>query len=138
MHNHCNYNILTYNYSQLQLDGSVTGRQYHSMSALHIGPRCVWLLVFGGYPNIADTIIIELSEYRAILMSCIKAKFSVPIVFSNCIFNAAKSWYNSWRIARVIKKGAICKRTIAQRAKRDRRDDIHTLQRHQVSETICS
>ena len=79
----------TCNYSQLQLDDSVAGRQYHSMSALHIGPHCVWLLVFGGYPNIADTIIIELSEYRAILMSCIKAKFSVPIVFSNCIFNAA-------------------------------------------------
>ena len=63
MHNHCNSIVLTYNYSQLQLDDSVAGRQYHSMSALHIEPRCVWLLVFGGYPDIADTTIIELSEY---------------------------------------------------------------------------
>ena len=53
----------TCNYSQLKLDDAVAGRQFHSMSALHIGPQCVWLVVFGGYPNIADTTIIELSEY---------------------------------------------------------------------------
>ena len=52
------------------------------------------------------------------------------------MFNAAKTWYNSWRVERVIKKGTLCNSTIAQQAKRNRKDDIHTLQRHQVSETV--
>ena len=65
MHSQC-YLVMNYNYCVLQLSvsNSVAERQYHSMTALYMGPHCVWLLVFGGYPNIADTTIIELSEYN--------------------------------------------------------------------------
>ena len=48
------------------LPQSVTEREYHSVSVLHLGPSCVWVIVFGGIadPERADTAIIELSEHR--------------------------------------------------------------------------
>ena len=38
-------------------------RAYHSVSRLQLGPHCMWLILFGGYPYKANTAIIELSEY---------------------------------------------------------------------------
>ena len=54
------------------------------MTALHIGPQYVWLLVFGGYPNIADTIIIELSEHNACtILKCKAFSFSRTVKGKN-------------------------------------------------------
>ena len=44
-------------------DKYVAKRRYHSISTLQLGPHCMWLILFGGFPYKADTVIIELSEY---------------------------------------------------------------------------
>ena len=49
---------------QLPLPDEYGAEQYcHSVSTLQLGPHCMWLILFGGLPYKADTVIIELSEY---------------------------------------------------------------------------
>ena len=58
---------------QLSLPESVTKRGYQSVSVFHLGPHCVWLLVFGGrIPQkiVAYTAIIELGKYCIFRMLC--------------------------------------------------------------------
>ena len=35
--------------SQIPLPESVTGRCYHSLTAVTMSPHCVWLVIVGGY-----------------------------------------------------------------------------------------
>ena len=56
--------LLLYYVLQLPLpDEYVAERYYHSVSTLQLGPHCMWLILFGGFPHQADSIIIELCEY---------------------------------------------------------------------------
>ena len=52
---------------QLPLPETITKRGYHSVSAVQLGPKCVWLFVFGGQKALyaelmANTAIVELGK----------------------------------------------------------------------------
>ena len=62
---------------QLSLPDSVTGRYFHSLSALQLSPHSVLLVMFGGRRSrgtakLSHTIVIELSEHYECIVHAVQ------------------------------------------------------------------
>ena len=88
----------------------MTGRDCFSVSVFHLGTHCVWLLVFGGYNHKAATSIVELSEYKIVV---------IDNLYNNNIIVQETS--GQWSAGRVIKSEMLNNNTDYQERLREAR-----------------